>query len=98
MAFYCELPNERICDIGWERLTCTEQWLEDQIREIQGYSREQRVRLGKECVNDVIRFLANMYKNDEAGTDSYLSLYLFAVGIACLNRTSATQARKRWKM
>ena len=72
MAFYCELPNERICDIGWERLTCTEQWLEDQIREIQGYSREQRVRLGKECVNDVIRFLANMYKNDEAGTDSYL--------------------------
>ena len=94
MAFYCELPNERICDIGWERLTCTEQWLEDQIREIQGYSREQRVRLGKECVNDVIRFLANMYKNDEAGTDSYLSLYLFAVGIACLNRTSATQA---WK-
>lgn len=71
MAFYCELPNERICDIGWERLTCTEQWLEDQIREIQGYSREQRVRLGKECVNDVIRFLANMYKNDEAGTDSY---------------------------
>ena len=23
MAFYCELPNERICDIGWERLTCT---------------------------------------------------------------------------
>ena len=94
MAFYCELPNERICDIGWERLTCTEQWLEDQIREIQGYSREQRVRLGKECVNDVIRFLKNMYKNDEAGTDSYLSLYLFAVGIACLNRTSATQA---WK-
>ena len=94
MAFYCELPNERICDIGWERLTCTEQWLEDQIREIQGYSREQRVRLGKECVNDVIRFLANMHKNDEAGTDSYLSLYLFAVGIACLNRTSATQA---WK-
>lgn len=94
MAFYCELPNERICDIGWERLTCTEQWLVDQIREIQGYSREQRVRLGKECVNDVIRFLANMYKNDEAGTDSYLSLYLFAVGIACLNRTSATQA---WK-
>lgn len=45
-------------------------------------------------MNDVIRFLANMYKNDEAGTDSYLSLYLFAVGIACLNRTSATQA---WK-
>ena len=74
MAFYCELPNERICDIGWERLTCTEQWLEDQIREIQGYSREQRVRLGKECVNDVIRFLANMYKNDEAGT----FLYIFA--------------------
>lgn len=36
MAFYCELPNERVCDIGWERLTCTEQWLEDQIREIRG--------------------------------------------------------------
>ena len=46
MAFYCELPNERVCDIGWERLTCTEQWLEDQIREIRGYNRERRVELG----------------------------------------------------
>ena len=36
-----------------------------------------------------------MYKNDEAGTDSYLSLYLFAVGIACLNRIIAEQEKLR---
>ena len=94
MAFYCELPNERICDIGWERLFCTEQWLEDQIREIQGYSREQRVRLGQECVHDILRYLINIYKDVEKSSDRYAFLYLFAVGIACLNRTSATQA---WK-
>ena len=29
MAFYCELPNERICDIGWERLTCTDAYVPD---------------------------------------------------------------------
>ena len=94
MAIYCELPGEGLCDIGWERLFCTKQWLEEQIREIRGYSREQRVRLGRECMNDVVRCLAESYKDIESAHESYEFLFLFAFGIASLNHSAPTQS---WK-
>ena len=95
MAFYCELPNERICDIGWERLTCTEQWLEDQIREIQDYGREQRVQLGQSLHREIAQFcMENYSESRETAMEALGNLSIFAVGIACLGRSSATQA---WK-
>lgn len=95
MAFYCELPNERVCDIGWERLTCTEQWLEDQIREIRGYSREQRVQLGQSLHREIAQFcMENYSESRENAIEALVSFSIFAVGIACLGRSSATQA---WK-
>lgn len=93
MAFYCELPNERVCDIGWERLTCTEQWLEDQIREIRGYSREQRVQLGQSLHREIAQFcMENYSESRETAIEALVSFSIFAVGIACLGRSSVTQA------
>lgn len=93
MAFYCELPNERICDIGWERLTCTEQWLEEQIREIRGYSREQRVELGTNSFQNIAQFCMKNYPDSrEIAMETLGNLGVFASGIACLGRSSVTQA------
>lgn len=93
MAFYCELPNERICDIGWERLTCTEQWLEEQIREIRGYSREQRVELGTNSFQNIAQFCMKNYPDSqEIAMETLGNLGVFAVGISCLGRSSVTQA------
>lgn len=93
MAFYCELPNERICDIGWERLTCTEQWLEEQIREIRGYSREQRVELGTNSFQNIAQFCMKNYPDSqEIALETLGNLGVFASGIACLGRSSVTQA------
>lgn len=93
MAFYCELPNERICDIGWERLTCTGQWLEEQIREIRGYSREQRVELGTNSFQNIAQFCMKNYPDSqEIAMETLGNLGVFAVGISCLGRSSVTQA------
>lgn len=95
MAFYCELPNEQICDIGWERLFCTEQWLEDRIREIRGYSRERRVELGTNSFQNFARFSVEAYSGDHETLVATLGEFsAFALGISYLGRSSVTQA---WK-
>lgn len=95
MAFYCELPNEQICDIGWERLFCTEQWLEDRIREIRGYSREQRVELGTNSFQNMAWFSMESRPGDRGAAFKTLDwLSTFAIGISYMGRSSVTQA---WK-
>ena len=95
MAFYCELPNEQICDIGWERLFCTEQWLEDRIREIRGYSRERRVELGTNSFQNFARFSVEVCSGDHETLVATLGGFsAFALGISYMGRNSVTQA---WK-
>lgn len=95
MAFYCELPNEQICDIGWERLFCTEQWLEDRIREIRGYSRERRVELGTNSFQNFARFSVKVCSGDHKTLVATLGGFsAFALGISYMGRNSVTQA---WK-
>lgn len=95
MAFYCELPNEQICDIGWERLFCTEQWLEDRIREIRGYSRERRVELGTNSFQNFARFSVEVCSGDHETLVATLGWFsAFALGISYMGRNSVTQA---WK-
>ena len=95
MAFYCELPNEQICDIGWERLFCTEQWVEDRIREIRGYSRERRVELGTNSFQNFARFSVEVCSGDHETLVATLGGFsAFALGISYMGRNSVTQA---WK-
>lgn len=94
MAIYCELPGEHQCDIGWERLFCTKEWLEEQIREIRGYSRERRIQLGHLCIHDILTCLSNTFTDKEMISASFVCLNAFAFGIAALNRSAPTQS---WK-
>lgn len=65
MAIYCELPGERLCDIGWERLFCTEQWLEEEIRTICAFGKDQRKQIAVYHLHRLQHWCINSYGKEQ---------------------------------